>query len=153
MSMFCLSSPIPICYLIAGTRRNTKTKGVLTGGFRVLFETSIDLLTEVCRRLDRCGVKEGNAGDLLWHDVVQQFSNSYMAVEPDLHNIHGYFRLRPSAVLALDYCCGRDAKDENFYHWKNRKKTKQHQLIAAMTRPVCSKCPLAAMKVGRLVKP
>jgi hypothetical protein len=87
-----------------------------------LFEKCIDLLTEVCRRLDRCGVKEGTAGDLLWHDVVEQFGNGYLQVEPDAHRLCGYFRLRPSAVLALEYCCGIDAKDENFYHWKHRKK-------------------------------
>jgi hypothetical protein len=99
-----------------------KDKACVDRGISSAFEMSVDLLTEVCRRLDRCGVKEGTAGDLLWHDVVEQFNNGCLAVEPDLHNIHGYFKLRPSAVLALDYCCGKDAKDENFYHWKNRKK-------------------------------
>ena len=93
-------------------------KGVSTYNRSCPFVNSIDLLTEICRRLDRCGVKEGSAGDLLWSDVIEQFESGYLHVETDNENIFGSFRLRPSAVLALDYCCGRDARKESFSQWK-----------------------------------
>jgi hypothetical protein len=74
------------------------------------FAKPIEILTEVCIRLNMCGTTEYSPSVKLWESILDQ-----SPLQPE-----SYVKLTPEEIKVLDYCSsGFDRRQEKFKEWNN----------------------------------